>query len=164
MQSARSRERTAWGGAQQTRGRNRQLGGSVYGAVWGCECWGCRASPVSCKPGQGRALTGYPEGETHLAAQTPLFRGFEPCNPPGVVSARLGGGRNRRVGATDSACAPCAHGVVCAGVRAVGWRGGWVGVTHRRRRVLEKGSLCSVKGKGERVVRSTVEPPVVRLI
>ena len=118
MLSARSLLRAQLGGAQQTRGRNRQLGGSVYGAVWGCECWGCRASPVSCKPcvvqalcraspvsckpGQGRALTGYPEGETHLAAQTPLFRGFEPCNPPGVLSARLGGGRNRRVGATPS--------------------------------------------------------------
>jgi hypothetical protein len=69
MQSARSLERTAWGGAQQTRGRNRQ-----------CVC---------------------------------------------------------------SVCARCG---VCR-VRAVGWRGGWVGVTHRRRRVFEKVSLCSVKGK-----------------
>ena len=43
MQSARSRERTAWGGAQQTRGRNRQ-----------CVCSVCAWSGV-CR-GAGRGL------------------------------------------------------------------------------------------------------------
>ena len=100
----------------------------------------CRASPVSCKPGQVCALTGYPEGEAHLAAQTPLFRGFEPCYPPGVVRAQLGGGRNRRWAQQTTVVL-----TVC-GARAVGW-GRWAAATV----VLGLRVMCGV-ARGARAV------------